>query len=56
MRSSLVSKTKLTESEALGLIEILQLVVSHPNRIDYVDADLMAAITWINKQLIERRI
>ncbi len=51
-----MSDTKLTESEALGLIELLQLVMTHPGRLDYMDDDLKAALDWINKQLIERRI
>ena len=48
--------SKLTESQALGLIELLQLVMTHPERLDYMDEDLKAALDWINQQLIERRI
>ena len=46
---------KLTSQEALGLIEILQLVTSHPNRFDYMDEDLKAALEWITAQLKEKR-
>ncbi len=48
--------SKLTESQAMGLIELLQLVMTHPQRLDYMDEDLKAALDWINQQLIERRI
>jgi len=40
----------------MGLIELLQLVMTHPQRLDYMDEDLKAALDWINQQLIERRI
>lgn len=48
--------SKLNESQAMGLIELLQLVMTHPERLDYMDEDLKAALDWINQQLIERRI
>lgn len=48
--------SKLNDSQAMGLIELLQLVMTHPERLDYMDEDLKAALDWINQQLIERRI
>ena len=48
--------SNLNESQAMGLIELLQLVMTHPERLDYMDEDLKAALDWINQQLIERRI
>ena len=48
--------SKLNDSQAMGLIELLQLVMTHPQRLDYMDEDLKAALDWINQQLIERRI
>jgi hypothetical protein len=45
----------MTSKEAMGLLEILQLIMTHPNIRDYADEDLKAGLSWINKQLMEHR-
>ena len=45
----------MTSKEAMGLLEILQLIMTHPNIRDYADEDLKAGLSWINKQLLEHR-
>lgn len=45
---------KPNESEALGLIDLLQLVMSHPERGDYMDRELKAALDYITELLYSR--
>ena len=42
------------DSEALGLIDLLQLVMSHPERQDYMDRELRAALEYITELLYTR--
>jgi len=46
---------KPNDSEALGLIDLLQLVMSHPERVDYMDNELKAALEYITELLYARK-
>ena len=45
---------KPNQTEALGLIDLLQLVMTHPERVDYMDAELKAALEYITEILYSR--
>lgn len=45
----------MNSKEVQGLLEILQLIMTHPDIRDYADEDLKAGLSWINKQLLEHR-
>lgn len=45
----------MNRQEQQGMLEILQLVMTHQDIRDYADSDLRAALEWINKQLLEYR-
>lgn len=45
----------MNAKEVQGLLEILQLIMTHQDIRSYADEDLKAGLEWINRQLIENR-